>query len=314
MNTHVVLLRRMGFILRCFPSGHLYQSACDQRGTLGLAVVFWEFLWQHLLPGMAWFLLGACAAPCRDTVDGREVPVHLVHVPKCGGTSIHEFVDGRQWYHGPKNYHVWEHVKFTYRGLTVQHPGTNYSGNFAVYLLGPQGLCSAHHIPPKNIAQDSPVNPYCDPRKNFVVTRHPMERLRSQWLYMVNMGMIRVASCAAMNGYILERLKTFARGFYTLDDCHYIPASDYVLDDTGRVLVDNILRLHHLEEDLGRLLGEQISLPSRKSRHTLSERVRRMMHCRWRRATVALAERVYKRDYLFFNYTLTTTSSRNWET
>jgi len=176
--------------------------------------------------------------------------------------------------HIPKNGGTWVTKELLKRGLTWFNPG-----NACMVLPGGNRVpCTGEHVP-LGLAIDKGCakSPYYAGKQFFAVLRHPYARAVSQWSWGLSgwtdhLGYEGTAS--GMNRFIQDSISNatvtgdealscvtpwpwhHSCGRY-LQDCHWLPQSDYIFDSRGnQPLVTTLLNQSTLSQEILALLGE----------------------------------------------------------
>lgn len=161
----------------------------------------------------------------------------FLHIPKNAGTAIESAgkAAGFLWGCQKKRYHDEGEMKM---------PDGNY--------------CSRWHVP-SQLLDDLP-NPYAEAHSVFCVSRHPYNRLVSEYKYMLKMqgslpiNQLPECSADALNAWVQENIRISLGGQRYHGDCHFLPQADYIWDDAGEKRCNNILRFDNLPFELASLM------------------------------------------------------------
>lgn len=175
--------------------------------------------------------------------------------------------------HIPKNGGTWVTTELHKRGLRWFDPGMK-----CWTLPGEDTVpCTGYHVPVGLAIDKGCANPYYTGQQMFAVLRHPYARAVSQWTWgssgwTRDLGYENTAS--GMNKFIQDSISNatvtgdealscvtpwpwhHSCGRY-LQDCHWLPQSDYIFDSRGnQPLVTTLLNQSTLSQEILALLGE----------------------------------------------------------
>lgn len=167
----------------------------------------------------------------------NEHPLLFLHIPKNAGTAIEQasFDQGVNW-------------------------GLHWIGG--LLTLPGNKLCVKYHVPPRYL--DTPV--YKD-AEVFCVTRHPFERAVSEYTYLLGVEwgdqfspfLREGPSCSpvGLNSFLQEELSLFlntTHGSKFRCDCHFLPQSEYIWDESGTQWCDHRIRMEELPGSFNQLM------------------------------------------------------------
>ena len=194
----------------------------------------------------------------------------FVHIPKTGGQSI-------------------EHVFIADSGLTWETRAALLLRRKTKEEKGPNRLAhllAREYVPFGYVTQDDFAASF-----KFAVVRNPYDRAISEYRYKI------IDKPAARDLTFREYVTSLETGKRTRHD---VPQSDFVLDKSGMMVVDKVLRFENLAEDFAdvsrRIFGRAIDLPYvNKSTGAMpvdaeDAGLRRTLH------------RFYERDFDLFKY------------
>jgi len=183
--------------------------------------------------------------------------LEFLHIAKNGGTSIENSaaIGNMRW----GKCHFVLCLGFCYYNTCSQVDRKNR------YFLRPDlegHPQSAWHIP----IQELPSNPYGEDAALFVVVRNPYERVISEYYYYGSsdliMDSLKMNHKDSLNDWVAKKLKK---------SNHILPSYNYIFDhNTGKQVVDYVLRLETLQEDFDQLMKEfslNVQLRKDNTRH-----------------------------------------------
>jgi len=117
--------------------------------------------------------------------------------------------------------------------------------------------CSWFHVPPVLLPEANRSSFY-DGHDVFCITRHPYLRAVSEYMWELSLDPAVSESAHNMlngnprctpeglNYFLLASFKEYLDGGIFLHDCHMLPQSEFIWDDTGRQWCKDILRIEDL--------------------------------------------------------------------
>jgi hypothetical protein len=159
-------------------------------------------------------------------IKKKEQFLEFIHIPKNAGTTIENIAN-------EKNI-KWGRMKPSHK----DYVHTNDSPN-----------CSYWHVPPKYFSTSSHYA--TDKDGTFCIVRNPYERMVSEYKYRNPSS----KDPKHMNDWIIQHLtpEYTEQGDF---NCHFLPQYNYVYDNLGSKLCDNVLRFENLSEDFNNLTSK----------------------------------------------------------
>jgi len=184
-------------------------------------------------------------APNNFVSVQQKEKYEFLHIPKTAGTAVE--------YAGSVSGVFWGSKKPEFRHGRPLMPDGN--------------LCSHWHIPVQMLERLHRFDPYKEAKGVFCVTRHPYNKLVSEYTYRVALGVLNKwagypkCSEGALNNYLQFQMNRVKRGKRYVKDCHFLPQSEYIWDDaSGTKWCSHVLSFDDLPNEMSRLMNDW-SLP-----------------------------------------------------
>jgi hypothetical protein len=222
----------------------------------------------------------------------------FVHIPKNAGTAIEN---------AGRSAHVdWtiHHDRFNER---ISMPDTS--------------KCVKHHVPPFMLkAIGDKDSQLFENRETFCVTRHPYDRVVSEYLYMLTVpwgesmsrmydtGLLDHPRCssAGLNAFLQRALAKVKAGRRFVHDCHFLAQSDYIWGGDGFLWCKHVLRMDELPNAFNRMMeasGQRVRLPWRRANNS-TQTCPGMSREDLTLETKRLVDEAYEADFTKLNYTM----------
>lgn len=137
----------------------------------------------------------------------------------------------------------------------------------------------------------------------FAVVRNPYERCVSEYFCRWGGPSNNLRTAEQMNKYIRSTLnKRVKKGWSACSNKHFAPQFLYVFDGKGNRHVKHVLKFENLQQEFDQLM-EQYKLPIRLTRHDNVSK-KNLSVADLEPETIALIQKVYRRDFKEFGYPL----------
>lgn len=181
------------------------------------------------------------SAQAQLSISAPSRPLTFMHIPKTAGTLIEEIAKS---------------ANITW-GMNLD----KLHGQEQMSTSGPwTWTCNAYHAPPQYLRDPSVYQS----AEVFCVTRHPYDRAVSEYTYLnaVPWGSEELptgsppCSPANLNSFLRHKLGQFKRAPHMkfINDCHFLPQSEYIWADDGRQWCQHVLRLEDFPSEFNKLM------------------------------------------------------------
>lgn len=202
-------------------------------------------------------------------------------------------------------------------GSTIEEAGKMHGLQWGKYAKYPQMSsvpCSAHHVPPRYLQAFKPYNG----THTFCVKRHPFERALSSYKDMVSLiqrgidpsgftpPWVGIPSdskrqpCAVhnLNQYVANVMGMYVHGHRYVNDCHFLPQSEYIWHDDGTRACEFVLDFNNLDKDFSAFLLKQVGAQQQHNLNHMNAGIcQNLTTADFDKSTKELLQAAYAKDF-----------------